>query len=201
MRLCERSFYNVSSILEKQKKERMKSVCIFCGSKSGIRKEYTESARSIGQLMVKNNIAMVYGGATNGLMGTVADAMMEAGGTVIGVIPSLIADRELAHKNISELHIVSSMSERKTKMLELSDAFITLPGGVGSMDEMFEVLAYTHLGVNEKLVGVLNVLGFYDSLLTYIDHAVAEGFIPERVRSQIIVDSDPQQLFTSMKLI
>ncbi len=179
----------------------MKSVCIFCGSKSGIRKEYTDNARSIGQLMVRNNIAMVYGGATNGLMGTVADAMMEAGGTVIGVIPKMIADRELAHKNISELHIVSSMSERKTKMLELSDAFITLPGGVGSMDEMFEVLAFTHLGVNEKLVGVLNVLGFYDSMLKYVDHAVAEGFIPEHVRAQIIVDTDPQQLLTTMKLI
>ena len=179
----------------------MRSVCIFCGSKSGNRKEYTESARLIGQLMVKNNIAMVYGGATNGLMGTVADAMMEAGGRVIGVIPSLIADRELAHKNISELHIVSSMSERKTKMLELSDAFITLPGGVGSMDEMFEVLAFTHLGVNEKLVGVLNVLGFYDSMLTYVDHAVAEGFIPEHVRAQIIVDTDAERLLTSMKLV
>ena len=179
----------------------MKSVCIFCGSKSGNRKEYTESARLIGHLMVKNNIAMVYGGATNGLMGTVADAMMEAGGTVIGVIPSLIADRELAHKNISELHIVSSMSERKTKMLELSDAFITLPGGVGSMDEMFEVLAFTHLGVNEKLVGVLNVLGFYDSMLKYVDHAVQEGFIPEHVRAQIIVDTDAERLLTSMKLV
>jgi uncharacterized protein (TIGR00730 family) len=134
-------------------------------------------------------------------MGTVADAMMEAGGTVIGVIPSLIADRELAHKNISELHIVSSMSERKTKMLELSDAFITLPGGVGSMDEMFEVLAFTHLGVNEKLVGVLNVLGFYDSMLKYVDHAVAEGFIPEHVRAQIIVDTDAERLLTSMKLV
>jgi uncharacterized protein (TIGR00730 family) len=93
------------------------------------------------------------------------------------------------------------MSERKTKMLELSDAFITLPGGVGSMDEMFEVLAFTHLGVNEKLVGVLNVLGFYDSMLKYVDHAVAEGFIPEHVRAQIIVDTDPQQLLTTMKLI
>ena len=179
----------------------MRSVCIFCGSKSGIRKEYTESARLIGQLLVKNNIAMVYGGATNGLMGTVADSMMEAGGTVIGVIPTMIADRELAHKNISELHNVSSMSERKTKMLELSDAFITLPGGVGSMDEMFEVLAFTHLGVNEKLVGVLNVLGFYDSMLTYVDHAVAEGFIPEHVRAQIIVDTDAERLLTSMKLV
>ncbi len=178
----------------------MKSVCIFCGSKSGLRKEYTESAQLLGQLFVKNNIAMIYGGATNGLMGAIADTMMDAGGKVIGVIPKLIADRELAHKNLSELHIVSSMSERKTKMLELSDAFITLPGGVGSMDEMFEVLAFTHLGVNEKLVGILNVLGFYDSLLKYIDHAVTEGFVPERVKRQIIVETDPNTLLSSMGL-
>ncbi|MFZ4622355.1 MAG: TIGR00730 family Rossman fold protein [Bacteroidota bacterium] len=179
----------------------MTSVCIFCGSKSGLRKEYTESAQHLGRLFVQHNIAMVYGGATNGLMGTIADTMMSAGGKVIGVIPTLIAERELAHKGISELHIVSSMSERKTKMLELSDAFITLPGGVGTMDEMFEVLAFTHLRVNEKLVGVLNILGFYDSLLKYVDHAVAEGFVPEHVKEQIIVAAEPKQLLSSMKLI
>jgi uncharacterized protein (TIGR00730 family) len=179
----------------------MKSVCIFCGSKSGIRKEYTESARSLGRLFSKHQIAMVYGGATNGLMGAIADTMMESGGTVVGVIPTLIAERELAHKNISTLHVVSSMSERKTKMLELSDAFVTLPGGVGTMDEMFEVLAFTHLGVNEKLVGVLNILGFYDSMLKYVDHAVAEGFVPAHVKDQIIVAQEPEQLLHSMKLI
>ena len=121
----------------------MKSVCIFCGSKNGIRKEYAERSRELGELFVRHNIAMIYGGATNGIMGIVADTMMQNGGTVIGVIPTIIAERELAHKNISTLHIVASMSERKTKMIELADAFITLPGGVGTMDEFFEVLAST----------------------------------------------------------
>lgn len=179
----------------------MKSVCIFCGSKNGIRKEYAEQSRAIAELFVKHNIAMIYGGATNGIMGIVADTMMEQGGTVIGVIPTIIAERELAHKNISTLHIVSSMSERKTKMIELADAFITLPGGVGTMDELFEVLAFTHLGVNAKLAGILNVCGYYDSLLTYIDHAVAEEFVPSRVRTQIIIDEQPESLLKKMKLI
>ena len=179
----------------------MKSVCIFCGSKNGIRKEYAERSREIAELLVRNNIAMIYGGATNGIMGIVADTMMQNGGTVIGVIPTLIAERELAHKNISTLHIVESMSERKTKMIELADAFITLPGGVGTMDELFEVLAFTHLGLNTKLTGILNVNGYYDSLLNYIDHAVAEDFIPSRVRSQIVVDDRPERLLQKMKLV
>jgi len=184
----------------KKKKEHMKSVCIFCGSKNGTKKEYADNARALGQLFVKNNIAMIYGGATNGIMGIIADTMMENGGKVIGVIPTLIADRELAHNNISELHIVASMSERKTKMIDLADAFITLPGGVGTMDEMFEVLAFTHLGVNAKPVGVLNVNGYYDHMLRFIDHAVAEDFVPHRVKAQIVVDHDPERLLHKMTL-
>ncbi|MFA6439348.1 MAG: TIGR00730 family Rossman fold protein, partial [Bacteriovoracaceae bacterium] len=109
-------------------------------------------------------------------------------------------DRELAHKNISQLHVVASMSERKTKMIELADAFITLPGGVGTMDEMFEVLAFTHLGVNEKKIGVLNVNGYYNKMLEFVDHAVAEEFIPSRVKAQIVVDEHPQTLLTKMEL-
>ncbi len=179
----------------------MKSVCIFCGSKNGIRKEYAEHSRTMAELLVRNNIAMIYGGATNGIMGIVADTMMQNGGKVIGVIPTLIAERELAHKNISTLHIVESMSERKTKMIELADAFITLPGGVGTMDEFFEVLAFTHLGINEKLSGILNVNGYYDSLLKYIDHAVAEEFVPSHVRSKIIVEEHSESLLKNMKLI
>ena len=183
------------------KKEHMKSVCIFCGSKNGIRNEYAENARKIGELFVQNNIAMIYGGATNGIMGIIADTMMQLGGHVIGVIPTIIADRELAHKNISALHVVESMSERKTKMIELADAFITLPGGVGTMDEMFEVLAFTHLGVNEKLIGVLNVKGYYNMLIEFIDHSVTEGFVPSRVKDLIVVDEDPKHLLTKMRLI
>jgi uncharacterized protein (TIGR00730 family) len=178
----------------------MKSVCIFCGSKSGIQKEYAENAKLLGELFVKNNIAMIYGGATNGIMGVIADTMMKHGGKVIGVIPTIIADRELAHKNISTLHVVASMSERKTKMIELADAYITLPGGVGTMDELFEVLAFTHLGVNEKLVGVLNVKGYYNRMLEFIDHAIAEGFVPSHVKELIVVDEHPEQLLNKMRL-
>ena len=179
----------------------MKSVCIFCGSKSGIRKEYAERAKELGELFVKHDIAMIYGGATNGIMGIIADTMMNLRGNVIGVIPTLIAERELAHKNISTLHVVESMSERKTKMIELADAFITLPGGVGTMDEMFEVLAFTHLGVNTKLIGILNVNGYYKDILHFIDHAVSEAFVPQHVTSQIVVDEEPEKLLTKMNLV
>jgi len=178
----------------------MKTVCIFCGSKNGVRKEYSDSARLTGELFVKYNIAMIYGGATNGIMGIIADTMMHLGGNVIGVIPTIIADRELAHKNISQLHVVASMSERKTKMIELADAFITLPGGVGTMDEMFEVLAFTHLGVNAKKIGVLNVNGYYNKMLEFVDHAVEEEFVPSRVKAQIVVDDHPHSLLTKMNL-
>jgi uncharacterized protein (TIGR00730 family) len=154
----------------------------------------------LGELFVQHDIAMIYGGATNGIMGVIADTMMRHGGNVIGVIPTIIADRELAHKNITQLHVVSSMSERKTKMIELADAFITLPGGVGTMDEMFEVLAFTHLGVNEKLIGVLNVNGFYDKMLEFVDHAVAEEFVPAHVKAQIVVDPQPPGLLKKMRL-
>ncbi len=179
----------------------MKSVCIFCGSNKGTRKEYALSAQTIGELFAQNNIAMIYGGAANGMMGIIADTMMKNGGMVVGVIPTIIAERELAHKNISELHVVSSMSERKTKMIELADAFIVLPGGVGTMDELFEVLAFTHLGVNAKLIGVLNVNGYYNKMLEFIDHAVAEEFVPARVKAQIVVDEQPESLLTKMKLL
>ena len=174
----------------------MRSVCVFCGSKPGARPEYADVARRAAEVLVRRNIALVYGGAVNGIMGVVADTVLALGGTVIGVIPTLIADRELAHKKLTELHVVSSMSERKTKMIELSDAFLTLPGGVGTMDEMFEVLAFAHLGVSDKPVGVLNTLGFYDPLLRYIDHAVTEEFVPARVRSQVHVSTDPEQLLS-----
>lgn len=179
----------------------MKSVCIFCGSKNGIRRTYADAARELGTLLVRNNIAMIYGGATNGIMGIIADTMMEQGGDVIGVIPTIIADRELAHKNITTLHVVSSMSERKTKMIDLADAFITLPGGVGTMDELFEVLAFTHLGVNAKLIGILNVNGYYNTLVEFMDHAVTEEFIPSHVQSQIVVDPHPLALLKKMKLV
>ncbi len=179
----------------------MKSVCIFCGSKLGIRKEYSTAAQSLGELFVQNNLSMIYGGATNGIMGIIADTMMNLGGNVIGVIPTIISERELAHKSISELHTVSSMSERKTKMIDLADAYIVLPGGVGTMDELFEVLAFTHLGVNAKLIGILNVNGYYNKILEFIDHAVAEEFVPARVRGQIVVDEDPKLLLSKMKLL
>lgn len=178
----------------------MRSVCIFCGSKNGAREEYRSSARELGELLVRYDIAMVYGGATNGIMGIIADTMMQRGGQVIGVIPTLIAERELAHKSISQLHVVASMSERKTKMIELADAFITLPGGVGTMDEMFEVLAFAHLGVNDKKVGVLNVNSYYTKLLEFVRHSVQEGFVPPHVEGQIVVETQPHALLQKMGL-
>jgi hypothetical protein len=172
----------------------MKSICIFCGSKSGNNPAFISAAQELGKLLAQKNIALVYGGATNGLMGEVANAALAHNGKVIGVIPTLIADRELAHKTLTELHIVDSMQTRKTKLLELSDAFICLPGGVGTMDELFEVLAFTHLGVSTKPCGLLNIQKYYEGIINFLDHGTASGFIPNEVRDHVVVEETVPKL-------
>ncbi len=172
----------------------MKSICIFCGSKNGNNPAFIDAARELGKLFALKNISLVYGGATNGIMGEVANAALQYNGKVIGVIPTLIANRELAHKTLTELHVVDSMQTRKTKLLEISDAFICLPGGVGTMDELFEVLAFTHLGVSAKPCGLLNIEGFYEGIINFLDRGVASGFIPAEVREHVVVDETVPKL-------
>lgn len=155
----------------------MKKLCIFCGSAKGHDEKYLKLGKSIGQMLAKNKIALVYGGASIGLMGAIADGVLESGGNVFGVIPQALVDYEVAHPKLTELFIVENMHQRKQKMYDLSDAFLSLPGGMGTLDEMFEVLTWTQLKYHQKKSYILNYDGFYDSLLSYINHSMQEGFI------------------------
>ena len=155
----------------------MKKLCIFCGSAAGKNSKYLELGANIGAMLVKNNIGLVYGGASIGLMGAIANSVMKNGGHVTGVIPKALVDYEVAHKGLTELFITDNMHQRKQMMYDCSDAFLSLPGGMGTLDEMFEVLTWTQLKYHEKPSYILNFEGFYDSLLTYLRHSESEGFI------------------------
>ncbi len=169
-------------------------VCVFCGSRPGSRPEYLEHASRLGKLLAARRIDLVYGGAGVGLMGAVADAVLQAGGGVIGVIPEALAAKELAHGRVGDLRVVSSMHERKALMSSLADAFIALPGGFGTFEELFEMVTWAQLGLHHKPFGVLNVAGYYDGLLALVDHAVEEAFIPSEHRKLILSSPDPRAL-------
>ena len=179
----------------------MKRVCVFCGSSIGAKPAYAEAARNMGRLIAERRIGLVYGGGNVGLMGVIADAALEAGGEVIGVIPLALADREIAHTGLTQLHIVDSMHTRKAMMAELSDAFIAMPGGVGTFEELFEAITWTQLGLHRKPCGLLNVDGFYTPLERFIDQAVVEGFIRPVHRTAIVVDTDPDRLLETLATI
>ena len=157
----------------------LQRVCIFCGSRPGARPEYAAAARALGQLLAARQIGLVYGGASVGIMGVLADAVMEAGGTVDGVIPDSMVERELAHPGITRVHQVRSMHERKALMARLSDGFVALPGGAGTLDELFEILTWAQLGIHSKPIGLLDVGGYWQPLLAFLRHAVGEGFISQ----------------------
>jgi uncharacterized protein (TIGR00730 family) len=165
-------------------------VCVFCGSSPGARPEYTEATEDLGQLLVKNRITLVYGGATVGLMGRLADTVLSEGGEAIGVIPRALVEREIAHLGLTDLHVVDSMHERKALMAELSDAFIALPGGLGTLDELFEIYTWAQLGMHRKPCGLLNVEGYYRHVADFLDHAVAERFVRDEHRDMLIVEED-----------
>jgi uncharacterized protein (TIGR00730 family) len=169
-------------------------VCVFCGSSSGVRASYGEAARTFGELLAQAGIGLVYGGAQVGLMGVVADAVLARGGEVIGVIPNGLVAREVAHRGLSDLRVVSSMHERKALMAELSDAFVALPGGIGTLEELFEVWTWAQLGIHTKPCALLNVDGFYDSLAGFLDHVVDQGFLRANQREMLIVERDPAAL-------
>ena len=165
----------------------MKNLCIFCGSAKGHEEKYLKLGKNLGQMLVRNNIALVYGGASIGLMGAIADGVLESGGKVFGVIPQALVDYEVAHPKLTELFVVENMHQRKQKMYDLSDAFLSLPGGMGTLDEMFEVLTWTQLKYHQKKSYILNYDGFYDSLLSYINHSMQEGFIKKEHASLLEV--------------
>lgn len=177
----------------------MRSICIFCGSSPGNRPEYLQVARATGRLIAERGLTLVYGGGKVGLMGALADAALLAGGRVVGIIPQLLLDREVGHPGLSELHVVTSMAERKLMMGELSDAFLTLPGGIGTLDELFEAWSWTQLGLHDKPSGLLNYRGYYDALIQFLDLAVAEGFQRPRHRAALLVDTEVEPLLDQLQ--
>jgi uncharacterized protein (TIGR00730 family) len=172
----------------------LRRVCIFCGSSPGSNSVYREVAQTVGRLLCQRGSELVYGGGNVGLMGAVADACLEEGGRVIGVIPEALKQKELAHTGLTELRVVSSMHERKALMADLADAFIALPGGYGTWDEFCEILTWSQLGIQRKACGLLNVNGYYDPLLAMADRAVSEGFLKEVHRALLLSDDDPALL-------
>jgi len=174
----------------------MKSICVYCGSNAGLRPAYAERAKALGTRIAKDGLALVYGGGNVGLMGIVADAVLEGGGEVIGVIPQQLVDLEVAHHGVTKLEVVSSMHERKARMFDLADAFVALPGGFGTMDEMFEMLTWRQLGLGEKPCAFLDVDDFYDPLLAMIDRMVAERFLHPDQRADLWHGDDIDGLFS-----
>ena len=177
--------------------KKLTRICVYCGSNSGIRPEYLESAIQLGKFLAEQKIELVYGGAKIGLMGAVATATMNNGGKVIGVIPEPFKD--LAHNNLTELYTVSTMHERKKTMFDLSDGFITLPGGIGTIEEIFEILTWGQLGFHEKPCGLLNVCGYFDNMLKFIEHSIHQQFVKPEYQSMILVDSEIKNLLAQFE--
>ncbi len=174
--------------------QKLQSLCVYCGSASGKDPAYAASARALGSLLAERGIRLVYGGGHVGLMGVIADAVLSAGGEVTGVIPQALMDREVGHGRLTQLHIVGDMHERKAMMAELADGFIALPGGIGTLEELFEVMTWLQLGYHAKPVGLLNVLGFYDALLAFLDQQRDAGFLRDEHRALLITADDPSLL-------
>jgi len=165
----------------------MNQLCVFCGSSAGVRSEYAQTAAATGELIARRGLGLVYGGGRVGLMGVLADSALRAGGRVIGVITQALQDREVAHDGLTELQVVRTMHERKAMMARLSDAFLVLPGGIGTMEEFFEVWTWGQLGEHAKPCGLVNVAGYFDGLIGFLDQMVAEGFLKPKHRAMLIV--------------
>ena len=177
----------------------LQRVCVFCGSSSGSLPTYAQAARDLGRLLAQHKIELVYGGGKVGLMGALADASLAEGGDVIGVIPQMLVDKEIAHPGLTELRVVRSMHERKALMSDLADAFIALPGGYGTWEEFFEVLTWTQLGLQRKPCAVLNINGYYDSLLAMAARAHDDGFLRDLHRDLILSEADPARLLDRLR--
>ena len=177
----------------------MKRICVYCGSSPGARPEYAAAARGLGQVLARRDITLVYGDGRVGVMGEIAEAVLEAGGEVIGVIPKGLVDKEVAFTELSDLQVVSSMHERKALMVELSDGFVALPGGLGTFEEFLEVLTWAQLNIHLKPCGLLNVCGYFAKLVELLDHAVGEQFIEPEHRSMLLIDESPGSLLTKFE--
>jgi len=174
-------------------------ICVFCGTNAGERPEYGAAARELGKLLADEGIELVYGGASVGIMGELADAVHEHGGHVTGIIPQQLMKKEAAHTGIPDLIVVASMHQRKSQMADLSDGFIALPGGIGTLEGYFEILTWGQLRIHSKPSGILNVAGYFDHLIAFLDHAVEEGFLKQEHREMIVVESDPRKLLERLK--
>jgi uncharacterized protein (TIGR00730 family) len=174
-------------------------VCVYCGSSPGHDPAYRRAAREMGEALLDRNLGLVFGGGSVGLMGTVADTVLEGGGEVIGVIPESLEAKEVAHGGVTELEVVSSMHERKRRMVELSDGFAALPGGLGTLEEIFEVLTWAQLGIHEKPCGLLDVAGFYEGLVAHLDGATEAGFVSPAHRDLARVETDPDALLDAFE--
>jgi uncharacterized protein (TIGR00730 family) len=177
---------------------KFKRICVFCGTNPGSRPDYGAAARALGKLLADEDIELVYGGASVGIMGELADAVHEGGGHVTGIIPQQLMKKEAAHTGIPDLIVVASMHQRKSQMADLADGFVALPGGIGTLEGFFEILTWGQLGIHNKPCGVLNVAGYFDGLTGFLDHAVREGFLRDEHRRMILVESDPRKLLDRM---
>lgn len=172
----------------------MQRICVYCGSNMGGRAAYREAAEDLAAVLVRHELELVYGGASKGIMGVIADRVLELGGKVHGVIPKLLVEKEIAHDGLTKQHVVASMHERKSMMAALSDGFIAMPGGFGTLEELIEILTWAQLRFHDKPVGLLNVDAYFDHLLAYLDHAEAEGFLRSENRQMLLADTSPAGL-------
>jgi uncharacterized protein (TIGR00730 family) len=177
----------------------MNRICVFCGTNPGSRPEYGAAARELGQILAEQEIELVYGGASVGIMGELADSVQEHGGHVTGIIPQQLMEKEAAHTGIRNLIVVASMHQRKSQMADMSDGFVALPGGIGTLEGFFEILTWAQLGIHSKPSGILNVAGYFDHLTRFLDHAVQEGFLTREHRGAIIMEADPRRLLERMQ--
>jgi uncharacterized protein (TIGR00730 family) len=178
---------------------RVERICVFCGASPGARPEYRDATAALARLLVKDGIGVVYGGGGVGLMGALADAVIAEGGEVIGVIPRALVDREIAHRDVTDMRVVGSMHERKAVMAELAGAFIALPGGLGTLEELFEVYTWAQLGLHRKPCALLNVQGYFDGIEDFLTHAVAERFLREEHRELLMIERDPGALLDRIR--
>lgn len=177
----------------------IRRICVYCGARSGARTDYVEGAQALAGALLEADIGLVYGGASVGVMGALADALLEGGGEVIGVMPRTLSEREVAHRHLSELRIVESMHERKAHMEALADGFIALPGGFGTLDELFEILTWAQLGLHAKPCGLLNVASYFDPLIVFLDHAERQGFVSAAHRQMLAVHSSASELIDALR--
>jgi uncharacterized protein (TIGR00730 family) len=176
----------------------LKRICVFCGSSSGNNSKYAKSARNLGATLAEQDVTLVYGGSNIGLMGEIANSMIDRNGNVIGIIPQVLVDKEVAFTHLQDLRIVNSMHERKALMAELADGFISMPGGFGTLEETIEMLTWTQLGIHEKPIGLFNIEGYFDRLCGFIDHMVLEGFLVQGFRDMLLMDHQPDGLLDKM---